>query len=89
VDPLHRGTRGGHDKGRSKQHLIEHTFMLLLRLSLFPNAKVTQMAQRKPAAASTETHLYSPYSYGKGEGMSFAGNQIITEQTGRDFLEEP
>lgn len=51
--------------------------MLMLRLSLFPNVKVTQLAQRKPAAASTETHLYSPYSYGKGEGMSFAGNQII------------
>jgi hypothetical protein len=63
---------------------MEHTFMLLLRLSLFPNAKVTQLAQRKPTAAITGAHLYSPYSYGKEEGVSFAGNQIITEQAGRD-----
>jgi hypothetical protein len=63
---------------------MEHTFMLLLRLSLFPNAKVTQLAQRKPTAAITGAHLYSPYSYGKEEGVSFAGNQIITEQVGRD-----
>jgi hypothetical protein len=56
VHPLHRGIRGDHNKKRSKQHLIEHTFMLLLRLSLFPNAKVTQLAQKKPP-----TQLYSPF----------------------------